>query len=233
GAPVLLAPMSAKTHRAAYQALSKLGVHVRLGVQVTSFENDVVSLSDGTTIQARTMIWAAGVVANTFEGIPADALGKGNRMITDQFSRVKGLEDVFAIGDIGIQFTDEAYPGGHPQLAQPAIQQGTFLAKNLLRMARGKELKPFKYFDRGDMAIIGKNMAVADLFKHKLHLGGFLGLLSWLFIHLISLVNYNNMIKTLYNWTIAYLTNDQVLRMIFRSENREVEEKVETDAHNA
>lgn len=233
GAPVLLAPMSAKTHRAAYQALSKLGVHVRLGVQVTSFENDVVSLSDGTTIQARTMIWAAGVVANTFKGIPADALGRGNRMITDQFSRVKGLEDVFAIGDIGIQFTDEAYPGGHPQLAQPAIQQGTFLAKNLLRMARGKELKPFKYFDRGDMAIIGKNMAVADLFKHKLHLGGFLGLLSWLFIHLISLVNYNNMVKTLYNWTIAYLTNDQVLRMIFRSENREVEEKVEADAHNA
>jgi len=82
-------------------------------------------------------------------------------------------------------------------------------------------MKPFKYFDRGDMAIIGRRLAVADLFKHKLHLGGLLGLLGWLFIHLISLVNYNNKIKTLYNWAVAYLTQDQALRMIFRSGNRE------------
>ena len=82
-------------------------------------------------------------------------------------------------------------------------------------------MKPFKYFDRGDMAIIGRRWAVADLFKHRLHLGGLLGLLSWLFIHLISLVNYNNKIKTLYNWLVAYLTHDQVLRMVFRSQNRE------------
>ena len=225
GLPVLLAPMSAKTHHAAYNALSKLGVHIKLNVQVSSFEDDLVSLSDGTTIEAKTMIWAAGVVAITFEGIPPDRLGRGNRMVTDEFNRVKGYDDVFAIGDIGIQFTDEIYPTGHPQLAQPAIQQGSSLAKNLLRMAKGKQPKAFKYFDRGDMAIIGKNMAVADLFKHKLHLSGILGLLSWLFIHLISLVNYNNMIKTFYNWIVAYLTNDQVLRMIFRTENREADQK--------
>ena len=230
GLPVLLAPMSEKTHHAAYNALSKLGVQIKLNVQVTSFENDLVSLSDGTTIEAKTMIWAAGVVAITFDGIPQDRLGRGNRMVTDEFNRVKGYDDVFAIGDIGIQFTDEIYPAGHPQLAQPAIQQGSSLAKNLLRMARGKQPKAFKYFDRGDMAIIGKNMAVADLFKHKLHLSGILGLLSWLFIHLISLVNYNNMIKTFYNWIVAYLTNDQVLRMIFRTENREVDQKTKTDS---
>ena len=228
GLPVLLAPMSDKTHQAAYNALSKLGVQIKLNVQVTSFENDLVSLSDGTTIEAKTMIWAAGVLAVTFDGIPADRLGKGNRMITDEFNRVKGYDDIFAIGDIGIQFTDEIYPAGHPQLAQPAIQQGSSLAKNLLRMAKGKPLKAFKYFDRGDMAIIGKNMAVADLFKHKLHLSGILGLLSWLFIHLISLVNYNNMIKTFYNWIVAYLTNDQVLRMIFRTEKREVDQNAKT-----
>ena len=78
-------------------------------------------------------------------------------------------------------------------------------------------MKPFKYFDRGDMAIIGRNHAVADLLKHKLHLKGFLGLMSWLFIHVVSLVSYTNKIRTLYNWTVAYLTRDQSLRMIFRS----------------
>lgn len=221
GAPFLLAPMSGKTHKEAYQALSRLGVQIRLNTQVTSFENDQVQLSDGTIIHARTMIWAAGVIANTFEGIQTESLGRGNRMLTDETGLVKGYDNIFAIGDISIQYTDSAYPAGHPQLAQPAIQQGTLLAKNLIAMAKGKPMKAFKYFDRGDMAIIGRNLAVADLFKHKLHIGGLLGLLSWLFIHVISLVNYNNMIKTLYNWVVAYLTHDQVLRMIFRSENRE------------
>src|SRR5690606_20012811 len=77
----------------------------------------------------------------------------------------------------------------------------------------------FKYADKGDMAIIGRRWAVADLFKHRLHLGGILGLMGWLFIHLIALVNYNNKIKTFYNWLVAYLTRDQVLRMVFRGGN--------------
>jgi NADH dehydrogenase len=71
------------------------------------------------------------------------------------------------------------------------------------------------------MAIIGRKWAVADLFKHKLHIGGFFGLMAWLFIHLISLVNYNNKIRTLYSWLVAYLTHDQVLRMIFHSDKKE------------
>ena len=220
-APFLLAPMSDKSHAEAYKTLEGLGVHIRLNTQVKQYEDDRVHLSDGSTIDTKTLIWAAGVTARTFDGVSQQALGKGNRMITDAFSKVTGYDNVFAIGDISIQFTDKAYPAGHPQLAQPAIQQGAALAKNLLLMARGKPMKPFSYFDRGDMAIIGRKTAVADLFKHKLHIGGFLGILSWLFIHLVSLVNYNNKIKTLYNWTVAYLTNDQVLRMVFRSENRE------------
>ncbi len=158
-----------------------------------------------------------GVTANTFEGIAKSSLGKGGRMITDPFNQVKGYNNIYAIGDISIQNDDSNYPNGHPQLAQPAIQQGKRLAKNLLLKARNKKMKPFKYFDRGDMAIIGRRWAVADLFKHRLHLGGLPGLMSWLFIHLISLVNYNNKIKTLYNWLVTYLTSDQVLRMIFYS----------------
>jgi NADH dehydrogenase len=145
-------------------------------------------------------------------------MGKGRRIFTDSFNRVKGYNNIYAIGDISIQFGDPSYPNGHPQLAQPVIQQGKHLSKNIVRAAQGREMKPFIY---SDMAIIGRKTAVADLFKHKLHLGGFLGLLSWLFIHLISLVNYNNKIKTLYNWAVVYLTRDHALRMIFRSENRE------------
>lgn len=221
GAPYLLAPMSEKTHAAAYKALQRLGVKIKLNTQVTSYNNNEVHLSDGTILEAKTLIWAAGVTALTFPGIDPASIGKGNRMITDAFNKVQGYDNIYAIGDISIQFTDKAYPLGHPQLAQPAIQHGKTLAKNLLRIAEGKAPVPFKYFDRGDMAIIGRQFAVADLFKHKVHLGGLLGLLSWLFIHVVSLVNYNNKIKTLYNWAVAYITKDQALRMIFRPGSRE------------
>ena len=219
--PYLLAPMSEKTHQAAYKTLTDMGVHLLLNTRVILYENDKVYLSTGEVIVAKTLLWAAGVIANTFEGIANSSIGRGNRMITDHYNRVLGYDNVYAIGDISIQYTDSDYPEGHPQLAQPAIQQGKALARNLVLLAKGKSMKPFNYFDKGEMAIIGRRHAYADLFKHKFHLGGFLGLTSWLFIHLISLVNYNNIIKTLYNWTIAYLTRDQALRMIFRSENRE------------
>jgi len=212
----LLTPMSEKSHKAAYKILTRLGVEVKLNTVVTSYEDDKVTFSDGQSVDARTVIWCAGVTANLFDGIPKSSLGSGNRMKTDAFNQVLGLKNVYAIGDICIQETDLVYPKGHPQLAQPAIQHGKHLANNFLALARGKELKPFKYFDKGDMAIIGRNYAVADLFKHKFHLGGFIGLLSWLFIHVVSLVNYNNKIKTIYGWIVAYLTNDQHLRMIFK-----------------
>ncbi|MBA4055642.1 MAG: FAD-dependent oxidoreductase [Marivirga sp.] len=222
-APHLLSSMSERTHQDVYEVLVNLGVHVRLSTMVTRYENDRVYLSDGDHINTRTLIWCAGVIANRFDGISQQSLGKGMRMITDQHHMVEGYDNIFAIGDISIQFHDENYPGGHPQIAQPAIQQGKTLARNLLFLAKGRPMKPFTYFDRGDMAIVGRSFAVADLFKHKVHLNGIPGLLSWLFIHLISLVNYNNKIKTFYNWTVAYITCDQALRMIFRSDNKENE----------
>ncbi len=217
GGNALLAPMSEKTHQETYKIFEKLGVKVLLEKRVTDYKDGIVTFKSGETIEARTLIWAAGIIANTFEGIPKESLGPANRMITDAFGQVKGLQDVFAVGDISIQFADPAYPNGHPQLAQYAIQTGKNLARNFKLQAKGKPLKPFKYFDRGEMAVIGRNRAVADLLKHRLHFSGFLALMSWLFIHLVSLVNYNNKIKTFYNWAVAYLTRDNALRMIFRS----------------
>ncbi|MEO3407829.1 NAD(P)/FAD-dependent oxidoreductase [Mucilaginibacter sp. CAU 1740] len=221
GGANLLAPMSDKTHKETRQALIELGVEVKLNAHVSDFSDGVVTFADGEKLEAKTLIWAAGIIANTFEGIPATSLGIGRRMITDEYNRVKDLEDVYAIGDISVQTTDPLYPKGHPQLAQVAIQTGRNTAKNFVAMAKGKPLKPFKYFDRGDMAIVGRHNAVVDLFKHKVHLSGIAALFVWLFIHLISLVNYNNKIKTLYNWAVAFLTRDQALRMIFgKGENK-------------
>jgi NADH dehydrogenase len=221
GLPNLLSAMSDKTHEDAYRVLSKMGVLIHLKTTVTGYENDVVQLSNGMKINTRTLIWCAGVTANTFEGISQESLGKNNRMITDEFNKVQGYDNIYAIGDISIQFHDKEYPKGHPQVAQPAIQQGKALAKNLILLAKDRPMKPFVYFDRGDMAIVGRSFAVADLFKHKVHLKGLAGLLGWLFIHLVSLVNYNNKIKTFYNWLVAYITADQALRMIFNSDARE------------
>jgi NADH dehydrogenase len=214
----LLGTMSKKAQEDAYAVLNKLGVHVRLNTHVTRYENDYVHLSDGSRINTCTLIWCAGVVANTIEGISKESLGSGMRMITDHFHKVNGYENIFAIGDICLQSHDDNYPNGHPQVAQPAIQQGKSLARNLLLLAKGNPMKPFKYLDLGEMAIVGRSFAVADFFKHKVHLRGVPGLLGWLFVHLILLVNYNNKIKTFYNWAIAYITCDQALRMVFRSE---------------
>lgn len=215
--PNLLAPMSDKTHKETYDALVNLGVEVRLNARIADYSNSIVTFSNGDTIEAGTLMWAAGIIAHTFEGIPSTSLGPGRRMITDQFNRVKDLSNIWAIGDICLQQTDPAYIKGHPQLAQVAIQQGRALAKNFLATEHGKAVKPFKYFDRGEMAIVGRHNAVVDLFKHRVHLRGFAALFIWLFIHLVSLVNYNNKIRTLYSWAVAYITRDQALRMIFRS----------------
>ena len=217
GGPNMLPAMSEKTHQETYDVLVKLGVQVKLNARVTGFSNDQVAFANGETIEAKTLIWAAGIIAHTFEGIPATSLGAGRRMMTDQYNKVQGLDNIWAIGDISIQYTDPAYPNGHPQLAQPAMQQGKTLARNFIALSKGQPVKAFKYFDKGDMAIVGRHHAVVDLFKHKVHVKGFIALFIWLFIHLVSLVNYNNKLRTLLSWAIAYITRDQALRMIFRS----------------
>ncbi len=216
GGGQLLSPMSEKSQKDAYKGLENLGVKIKLNTRVKDFINDEVSFVAGEPIQTKTLIWAAGVTAKVLEGVPAASFGHGKRMMVDAYNKVIGVEDIYAIGDTCIQTTDVNYPEGHPQLAQVAMQQGKNLAKNFSAMAVGKPLTEFKYTDKGTMAIIGRNNAVADLPKPKLHFHGFIGWFMWLFIHLISLINYRNRIRTLYNWTVAYFTRDQSLRMIIR-----------------
>ena len=141
-------------------------------------------------------------------------------MATDAFNKVNGTQNIYAIGDTCIQLTDESFPGGHPQVAQVAIQQGINLAHNFKLMNQNKPLRPFKYNDKGSMAIIGKNKAVVDLPKPKMHFKGFFAWMIWLFIHLISLIAYRNRVKTFYNWMVAYFSKDQSLRMIIGSDKK-------------
>jgi NADH dehydrogenase len=173
-----------------------------------------------TAKPSKNLIWAAGVSAREFEGIPAESYGRSKRMATDAFNKVNATDNIYAIGDTCIQLNDPNFPGGHPQVAQVAIQQGLNLAENFKRMGQNKPLKPFIYKDKGSMAIIGKNKAVVDLPEPRMHFKGFFAWMIWLFVHLMSLITYRNRINTFYHWMIAYFSKDQSLRMIIRPEKR-------------
>jgi NADH dehydrogenase len=218
GGSRLLGAMSEKSHEDARKVLTRLGVKIILNAQIIDYSDDKVKFSDGQEIETKTLIWAAGITANTFEGIPLTSIGPGKRMLTDEFNKVLGLENIYAIGDSSIQMTSLEYPKGHPQMAEVAMQQGNNLGKNLVAIVNQKELKPFNYINQGELAVIGRNNAVADLLKHKLHFKGLLALLIWLGVHLVTLVNYSNILRTFYTWIVAYFSRDQSLRMIYRPE---------------
>lgn len=220
GGDALLSPMSKESQEDTLEAVTKLGVVVKLNSRVTDYVDDTVFFSNGETIQTKNLIWAAGVSAREFEGIPTESYGHGKRLATDAFNKVNGTKNIYAIGDTCIQLTDKNFPQGHPQVAQVAIQQGLNLAKNFKSINQNKPLIPFVYKDKGAMAIIGKNKAVVDLPSPKLHFKGFFAWIIWLFVHLISLITYRNRILTFYNWMTAYFAKDQSLRMIIRPDKK-------------
>ncbi len=223
GGGELLSPMSVKSQKYTLSSLEKLGVNILLNTRVTDFKESKVYLGSGETIEAETLIWASGVRAMSFDGIPKEVYGGGNRMIVDRFNKVKDMDNIYALGDTCLVTDDPAYPDGHPQLAQVAIQQGENLAENFMNILHNKPLKPFQYHDKGTMAIIGRNKAVADIPFKNIHFQGFIAWCAWLFIHLMSLLNYRNRMKTLYNWSVAYFTKDNSLRMIVRPRRKQAQ----------
>ena len=219
GAAQLLTAMSKKSQDDTYDEVTKLGVKIILNAQVNDYNDDKVYLSNGQIIESENLIWAAGVVAQVFDEIPKECYGRGKRLITDSYNKVEGLTNIYAIGDTSIQTTDINFPNGHPQVAQVALQQGKNLANNFTRIVDNLAPSPFKYNDKGSMAIIGRNKAVAD-FSSKLHFKGFIAWFMWIFIHLFSLVHYRNKVTTFFNWVTAYFTKDQALRMIIRPKEK-------------
>jgi NADH dehydrogenase len=211
---VLLAPMSKTAQDEATRVLKRLGVHIIMNNAVKDYSDGKVMLADGTVIESHSLIWASGVVAREVPGLPADRVGKGRRVLVDEYNRVQGFNNIFALGDICLQTADENFPNGHPQVAQVAIQQGQHLAMNLERHEENKALQPFKYNDKGSMAIIAKYKAVADL--PKVSFKGFFAWLIWLFVHLIPLIGFRNKLKLAFNWFWSFITNDPTLRLIIR-----------------
>lgn len=223
GAAQLLSPMSKKSQEDTYKALEKLGVNIVLNAQVLDYVDDKVMLSNGKSIETENLIWAAGVTSQVFNGLSKESYGRGRRLLTDAYNQLNGYANIYAIGDTCIQTSDENFPDGHPQVAQVALQQGKNLAQNLNRKIKNQSLHPFKYKDKGSMAIIGQNKAVADI-PPQLHFKGFIAWVLWIFVHLMSLVHYRNKVTTFFNWLVSYFTKDQALRMIIRPDKKPKEE---------
>lgn len=210
----VLPPMSEKSSKDAKKALEKMGVEIHLGAMVQSYDGKTVKTSDGKEFETDTFVWTAGVNGASVEGLKENALiPRANRYKVNTFNQIDGYENVFAIGDIALMQSDR-YPKGHPMMAQPAIQQGENLAENLVRMQSKKSLKPFKYFDKGSMATIGRNKAVVDM-KHS-HFSGFFAWFIWMFIHLFYLIGFRNRVITLFNWLYRYINYDRASRLIIR-----------------
>ncbi len=212
--PALLGPMSKKAQQAAERVLTNLGVKIKLNVAVKDYKDGIVYLGNGEKIASDILIWTSGVIAREVPGLSKDVIGRGRRIMVDQFNAVVGTTNIYAIGDICLQTSDPDFPKGHPQLAQVAIQQGKLLQENFKRMASHKPLKPFRYDDKGSMAIISKYEAVADL--PKFSFTGFFAWLIWLFIHIIPLIGFRNKAKIAFNWFWSFITNDPTLRLIIR-----------------
>ncbi|HLU17371.1 MAG TPA: NAD(P)/FAD-dependent oxidoreductase [Edaphocola sp.] len=213
--PTLLGPMSSKSQAEALKQLRKLGVTIKLNLAVKDFKDDIVYFSDGSTIATPNLIWVSGVIAKEVPGLPAESIGRGRRILVDAYNQVQNVANVFAIGDICLMQGDEAFPNGHPQVAQPAIQQGKLLAKNFLSLQKGAALQPFRYKDKGSMAIISKFNAVVDLPKGFMK--GMLAWFTWLFIHILPIAGFRNRVKLFFTWMWSFITNDPTIRLIIKS----------------
>jgi len=210
----VLPPFSEESSKNAQKQLEKLGVQIHLETLVEKYENDMVTTKGDLSFQTANFIWAAGVTGAAISGFEKTALHeKANRYIVDGYNKVHGFKNIYAIGDIALMQSEE-YPKGHPQVAQPAIQQGKHLAKNLKKLAKNEKMESFSYFDKGTMATIGRNKAVADIASW--HLSGFIAWFMWMFIHLWFLVGFKNRLVTLINWTYSYWNYDKAARLIVR-----------------
>lgn len=228
--PQLLKGMSSGAANKAKSFLEDSGVKIWLNCKVKSYDGFNVQLDTGEVLCTRTLIWAAGVTANAMNGFPAESLSRSGLLIVDEFSHVKGLDNVFAIGDIAQMITSQ-HPQGFAMMAQPAMQQGKWLGKNLLRSIAGRKLRPFRYNDHGSMATVGRNRAVADLnmLGRTYRTQGFKAWLIWMFVHLISLIGFRNRLVVFINWLWSYFTYDTGIRLIIgrKKENVPVENVTE------
>ncbi len=214
GSPYTLGAMSPFAREYSEKYLRSMGVNVMTNTLVQDYDGEVITLTTGETIRTRNVIWSAGVIGNTLEGIPEEAKVRGGRIKVDRQNRVTGLTDVFAVGDVAYMET-EKYPQGHPQLANVAIGQGKNLARNLQRMVAGRtDFKDYEYRNLGTMATVGRNKAVVDLPFVKFR--GRFAWFVWMFLHLMLILSVRNKIVIFINWAWNYFTKNNSLRLILK-----------------
>ena len=217
GSPRTLASMSEKSSEQSRRYLQRLGVKVMTEMHVKNYDGNNVLLENGENIPAKTVIWAAGIKGNIPAGIAPELVVKGNRIKVDRLNRVQGHENIYALGDVAYMETPK-YPKGHPQVANVAINQAKNLAVNLVRQVTGNKhyQNEFEYHDKGSLATVGKNLAVADIAHPKIHVGGALAWFIWMVLHLVLILGVKNRLQIFINWVYKYFTRDQSLRLLFK-----------------
>ena len=216
--PEVLEVMSDDASAKGKEYLERLGVIVKTGVRITDFDGQFAYTSTNEKIRTHNVVWAAGIKGNAVDGFVPETYGRGARMKVNAFNQVEGFDNIFAVGDIAIMSGDEKFPNGHPQVAQPAIQQGKLLAKNILKIMRGENPVPFEYKDLGSMATVGRNLAVVDLPFWKFQ--GAFAWYVWMFVHLMSILGIKNKVMVFINWLWSYVTYDQSLRLIIKPKTK-------------
>ncbi|MFA6701311.1 MAG: NAD(P)/FAD-dependent oxidoreductase [Dysgonamonadaceae bacterium] len=212
GAQHTLSAMSEFSQRNSEKYLRELGVDIHFNTFVKSYDGDKLTFANGNFIRTKSVIWSAGVIGNTIDGIPSESVLRNGRIKVNHYNKVEGLDDIFAIGDIAYMET-EKYPRGHPQLANVAIGQARNLAKNLQKRDNGKsEFVEYEYKNLGTMATVGRNKAVVDLpfAKFKGRFAWFI----WMFLHLMLILSVRNKLVILINWARYYFTQNNSLRLI-------------------
>lgn len=219
GAQHTLGAMSEFSQRNSEKYLRELGVEIHFNTFVKSYDGDKLTFADGNYIRTKSVIWSAGVIGNTIEGIPSESVLRNGRVKVDRYNKVQGLNDVFAIGDLAYMETDK-YPKGHPQLANVAIGQARNLAKNLQMKDNGKtNFVEYEYKNLGTMATVGRNKAVVDLPFAKFK--GRFAWFVWMFLHLMLILSVRNKLVILINWARYYFTQNNSLRLILSDPDKE------------
>ena len=193
--------------------MKKLDVHIYTDTKVEKYEHNLVTTNADISFKTDTLIWAAGVAGQHPDGFISEEIGHGNRIIINEYCQMPNDNSIFILGDLAHLKTAE-YPRGLPMLGSVAMQQGAYLAKYFNRKAKQKSVKKFRYKNKGTMATVGRNLAVADLKRSKL--SGFLAWLVWMFVHLMLLVGFRNRLIVFINWTWNYFRYNNGLRLIIR-----------------
>ena len=217
--PRVLGVMSEEASAKAKEFLEEMGVKISNGVRLNSYDGETVEINDGRKFRSKNVLWGAGVLGDVPDGIAKEHIVPGNKIETDDFNRVKGYQNIFAVGDVSATISTE-YPNGYPGVAQVAIQQGKHLAKTLKALASGEQPVPFRYNDKGSLATIGRNRAVADLGKIKTQ--GFIAWIIWSVVHLFALIGFKNRMLVFMNWIDKYFSYNTSSRLIIRPFNEEL-----------